>query len=97
MVPGFTYSADYDVPVNYGGADGWVLKVIGTAGMAENDDNIFQVFPNLFGDKITVSVISEVTKIEMFDAVGKLICCYENLPFNSRYIIATEDLEQECI
>jgi hypothetical protein len=46
VVTGFSYSADYDVTLNRGSADGWILKVTPMAGIGENNDQKqFKVYP----------------------------------------------------
>jgi hypothetical protein len=75
VVTGFTYSADYDVTLNRGSADGWILKVTGSAGINENPDENLKVFwPNPADDRIFVDA-SVFNEIKIYDLSGKLIWC----------------------
>lgn len=73
VVTGFSYSADYDVTVNKGSADGWIIKVTGGSGIAiNNDENSILFWPNPAKDRIFVDA-SKINEIRISDLSGKLI------------------------
>ena len=77
VVTGFTYSGDYDVTMNRGSADGWILKVTPLAGIDENyTGEQFKVYPVPAEDNLFVelfSVINEVCTISIHDISGREI------------------------
>lgn len=77
VVTGFTYSGDYDVTLNRGSADGWILKVTPTAGIGENDtENSFTLYPNPANDEINISFSSTEkvsTSLSIKDITGREI------------------------
>lgn len=64
VVTGFTYSGDYDVTLNRGSADGWILKVTPLAGIEESsaNDNIL-VYPVPANDIINIRINSNKNDI----------------------------------
>ena len=97
VVTGFTYSGNYDVTVNYGSADGWILKVTGGANGIEdlNNQNIFNAFPNPFNNEITIELSnsnSEIEKICFYNVLGEKLKSIENKNFVNGYKIKTSGL-----
>jgi len=95
VVTGFTYSGDNDVTVNYGSADGWIIKVSGAAAIGEVSTDHFEIFPNPFSDAITLKLsdkASEVKKIEICDVLGNSMKIIENISPVTEYKIETGDL-----
>jgi hypothetical protein len=76
VISGFTYSSDYDVTLNHGDADGWILKVTGATAIAENAKDVtFSVYPNPASDKIFLNIpesFKEYT-VQITDMSGKII------------------------
>lgn len=67
MVTGFTYSSNYDVTLNRGSADGWLLRVSGSTGMASLlPESVFGIYPNPATS--TVELITDAkTTLEITD------------------------------
>lgn len=97
VVTGFSYSADYDLTLNHGSADGWIFKVTGgTNGIEDvNNQNIFSAFPNPFVNEITLELSnsnSEIEKISIYNVLGEKMKSLENENFVDGYKIETSDL-----
>jgi hypothetical protein len=98
VISGFTYSTDYDVTYNHGNADGWILKVTGVAGIAENYySSDLSVFPNPVNEQLNIKIEVPVKKctIQIFDSKGSLIneTVKSNL-LQSTVIINVSDLQK---
>ncbi|MFH0894672.1 MAG: T9SS type A sorting domain-containing protein [Bacteroidota bacterium] len=73
VVTGFTYSSDYDITYNRGSADGWILKVTGSAGVNDNlSDFQIDVYPNPATEKIFVNT-KEKLQIIIMEVSGKTV------------------------
>ncbi|MEI6123026.1 MAG: T9SS type A sorting domain-containing protein [Bacteroidota bacterium] len=76
IVTGFTYSADYDITLNRGSADGWVFYLAGSTSIEEMTANSISVYPNPFIDELWIetTVNFETTdKITLYDIYGSVI------------------------
>ena len=72
VVTGFTYSPDYDVTNWKGDADGWIIKVNGSSGIAEQtDDSELSIFPNPAKDIVNFS--AAVDEATLFSIDGQMI------------------------
>ncbi|MFH2141308.1 MAG: T9SS type A sorting domain-containing protein [Bacteroidota bacterium] len=77
VVTGFTYSGNYDVTINFGSADGWILKVTGSASGVEdlNCKNYFIIYPNPVSDKLTIEPEGQnhVLSFEIISSLGQVV------------------------
>ncbi|OFY86824.1 MAG: hypothetical protein A3F72_21295 [Bacteroidetes bacterium RIFCSPLOWO2_12_FULL_35_15] len=96
VITGFTYSNNYDVTLNHGSADGWILKVTGANGVDElNQQNYFSTSPNPFHEELTLKILTSNSKIEkilIYNLLGKQMKVLENKNFVDGYKIETTDL-----
>ncbi len=94
IVTGFTYSADYDITVNLGSADGWIFDLAGSSGVEENTEANVSVFPNPFIDQISFTLQAPAatpTRIAITDLTGKEVMLVNPVALlNSNSIPAAE-------
>lgn len=95
-ITGFTYSADYDVTQNFGSADGWIINLNGSSGIAETIYDYIDIYPNPFRNEIILSVaknLSFVEKVVITDLSGKELDIIRDFgSINSKRIV-TENLK----
>ncbi|MEI6766929.1 MAG: T9SS type A sorting domain-containing protein [Bacteroidota bacterium] len=72
VVTGFTYSTDYDVTLNHGSADGWIIKVTGSNGIDDIGAAQFLVWPNPAFDYIYFDP-DNLVSVNLFDVTGRNI------------------------
>jgi hypothetical protein len=94
IVTGFTYSADYDVTVNLGSADGWIFDLSVLWGVEENDGKTISVYPNPFSNQISFTLpalAATPERIAITDLTGKEVMLIDPLALlNKNNITATE-------
>ncbi|MBI5541565.1 MAG: T9SS type A sorting domain-containing protein [Bacteroidia bacterium] len=76
VVTGFTYSTNFDVTLNHGSADGWILKVNPVMGITEHEaDFNLTIYPNPATDKLYINTDITINKktVEVFDINSKLL------------------------
>ena len=89
VVSGFTYSSDYDVTVNYGDADGWIIRLNGMAELGNIPvDGGIAVGPNPVNSKLTVSIATS-GRAEIADFTGK-VC--RQMVFNGNFTLDVSEL-----
>jgi len=67
VVTGFTYSSNYDVTLNRGSADGWLLIVAGSAGMETyRESDLLSLYPNPAATSVAIKAQGK-TRIEISD------------------------------
>ncbi len=96
IVTGFTYSADYDVTVNLGSADGWILYLAGSSGVEENTDHNVSVYPNPFSNEISLTLPANVAapeKIIITDLMGAEVMVIDNAALLSDNSVNTTELK----
>jgi hypothetical protein len=72
VVTGFTYSPDYDVTNWKGDADGWIIKVTGSSGIADmTAPSTISFFPNPANDHIDFSTMMD--EAVLFSMDGQLL------------------------
>jgi hypothetical protein len=72
VVTGFTYSPDYDVTDWKGDADGWIIRVTGSAGVENSVVNIPDIFPNPVLDKLYLDA-AELRSVRILNVFGELV------------------------
>ncbi|HCB60647.1 MAG TPA: hypothetical protein DEP77_01760 [Bacteroidales bacterium] len=72
VVTGFTYSSNYDVTINHGSADGWILKITAVLGEDELSAGELKVFPNPARDYISFESGFKGT-ISITDMQGRIV------------------------
>jgi hypothetical protein len=73
VLTGFTYSSDYDVTLNRGSADGWILKVTGNAFVRTYPENErISIYPNPAKDMINILTDSP-SDILISDPAGRKV------------------------
>jgi hypothetical protein len=95
IVTGFTYSADYDITVNLGSADGWIFYLAGSVGVEENTDSDVSVFPNPFSNEIRFTLPANATapeKIVISNLMGAEVMVITNADLLPNQSINTSDI-----